>query len=77
MFKVKIILDLYSAVIYRMNMIKWALQESAELKIERLRSSATAAHKFCIHILIMLLLEETDHTASGSLPYSLDVYGFF
>ena len=34
------------------------------------RSSATVAQKY-LHILIMLPVEETDHTTSGSPPYSL------
>ena len=51
-------------------MFKCALQTSTELTVERLRSSATAAHKY-FHILIMLSVEETDHIKSESPPYSL------
>ena len=41
-------------------MFKCALQTSTELTIERLRSFATAAHKY-FYILIMLSVEDTDY----------------
>ena len=43
-----IISDLYIAF-YHVNMFKCALQASTELRVERLRSFATAAHKYLIY----------------------------
>ena len=40
--------DLYSAFNH-VNMFKCTLQESTELKVERIRSSATAANKYFIY----------------------------
>ena len=44
-------------------MFKSALQASTKLTVKRIKSSATAAYKY-FYILIMLSIEETDHTTS-------------
>ena len=57
-------------IFYNMNMFKCTLKVSTKLTARRLRF----IHYTCsqiIYIIIMLTVEKTDHTISGSFPYSL------